>query len=111
MGLATNVQYYDLAHRCLAVPQSYKVRRILEYGCLVPTEEGWECLPIAGYNTRTYTITKNHHFECGWECNCQGFQSKVRKGKEPYCSHINALRILISSDARHGQAVFPFVEP
>ena len=105
MNNSAALQYYNLYERCLAYPQSYKIRRLLELNRIQPGDElgEWVCLPVPGYNTRTYTMTPNHHFHCGWECNCQGFQSKVRKGKEPHCSHINALRIHQESAVAYGQ--------
>jgi len=51
--------------------------------------------PIPGYNTTTYVITKPG---IGYECTCQGCQSKIRKGlynpnveDKAACSHILAV--------------------
>lgn len=55
--------------------------------------------PIKGYNTRTYTVEKVGK---GFECNCQGCQTKIKTGKydpkiedKNACAHIGAVWLLI----------------
>jgi len=83
--MKTGVQSYDPATRRFENPVDAKVRRLLTLGCIKRVTDGlYECLPIAGYNTKTYSIR-----ECFGRlmCNCQ----KGRKGAE--CSHAKAVKI------------------
>jgi len=98
-----NIQWYNHILGRLEFPQEHKIRKILENDCLqeIPDGDGWICKPIEGYNTRTYTMTPAPD---GFNCNCQGFQKKLRDGKiTPYCSHVNALRIWLEVHGGPGQ--------
>ena len=53
-------------------------------------EKCFFCEPLAGYNTRTYTLRYNKTEEI-FTCNCQGFKTKEKKGEFPGCSHTLAL--------------------
>ena len=51
----------------------------------------WNVKPIPTYNSSTYIVTNK---KSNFECNCQGFQTKLKKSdQEPYCSHIIAIKI------------------
>ncbi len=79
------VQFYDHQTKSYQHPQSHKIKRILEEGCLKRVHEDlWQCFPILGYNTSTYDLTRNS--AGGFNCNCQGFH------KNRNCSHLEALR-------------------
>lgn len=78
------IQRYDHNTETLDHPWSYKINKILERGCIVKDSEGsYNCLPILGYNTRTYKI----HTIGRLHCNCQGFK------KRNTCSHAEAVKI------------------
>lgn len=72
----------------------------------------WVVEPIKDYNTRVYTVTNVRDEEDirSFSCNCQGFQSKLRKFKlrestdEPYCSHTVAVKMFAGVMA-HNKAV------
>lgn len=70
---------------------SRKVLKFLENNCIERVDNHWICKPIEGYNTRTHTIEDN---DGHYSCSCQGYQSKLRKGLIPICSHIMAVRLL-----------------
>ena len=81
--MTETIQKYNAHERKLEKPFTYKVRRILELARLVKhAEDRWVCLPIKGYNSTQYTLTK---IEDGWSCSCQGY------GKKRTCSHEQAL--------------------
>lgn len=85
------IQRYDSKTQEPKKPLSYKVRRIIEGKCLVPGPKGsWICRPIPGYNTTTYHLRFDYNM--GWTCDCQGFATKRKKGLNPTCSHIQALK-------------------
>jgi len=66
-----------------------KAHRFLEEGCIQRIGNNqWVCHPIKGYNKTIYRIELNTSFNC----NCQGYQSKLRKGEKPICSHIIAVK-------------------
>lgn len=81
------IQHYNHKTQSLEQPLEYKVQRILDLHCLLKqAEDRWVCRPIAGYNTRTYTLQRQHY---GWSCNCQGYSKKQT------CSHEQALVIYL----------------
>jgi len=96
-----NVMYYS--HHAKEVNNSikHKAQIFLDMD-LVEYDFDVKCYivkPIAGYNTRTYTIQKR---KTGFECNCQGCQTKIKKGlydpeKQSLtaCSHILAVYLLL----------------
>jgi len=88
---ASNVQYYCHHIKELKYSQQHKVKKFLENDCIKYSDGVFFCEPLEGYNTRTYTIVKNDSFPCGFECNCQGFQQKVRRGEYATCSHVGAV--------------------
>lgn len=72
-----------------------KAKKFLENNCVRQlSATKWECLPIFRYNKTTYKIRLTID---GWECNCQGFNKKLREFQEghsdiqPICSHILAV--------------------
>lgn len=85
------VQFYSEKLKKLKYPVKRKVLKLLANNCLECIDGHWICKPILGYNTRTYTIEEKNG---GYECNCQGCQSRIRKGLSPICSHILAVRLL-----------------
>jgi len=67
-----------------------KSRNFLEASCIKLVEKNkWECLPLPGYNKTTYKIELR---DDGYFCNCQGYNTKLKKGEEPTCSHIIAIK-------------------
>jgi hypothetical protein len=92
------VQYYSHHAKELKRSQQNKIDKFLEHGCIQYDRENkrYECRPLKGYNTRTYILERCKKF--GFECSCQGFQSKLKKynqnpfqNPEPSCSHVGAL--------------------
>lgn len=81
------IQKYNPETKSLEQPVEYKVRKIIELNRLVKqAEDRWHCIPIPGYNSTTYVITRGAN---GWICNCQGFSKKNT------CSHERALLIIL----------------
>jgi len=85
----------------------YKLKLVSYVG-----DNTWIVEPIKDYNTRTYEVTNKKDDEDirSFECNCQGFQSKLRKFKlrqsdeEAYCSHTVAVKMFAGNEA-HNKAV------
>jgi hypothetical protein len=96
--------YYSRLNKECRASQRDKAREFLERGCIIYdlNERVFKCLPIAGYNKTTYSLTKAAH-PCGFECDCQGFQMKKKRGDpSPICSHVLALHYwLRKMNARH----------
>ena len=91
----SRVMYYDHEERKLTASMWEKAIKFVEYGLVEPKGSYWLVKPIAGYNTRTYTVMRG---PMGLECNCQGFQTKLKKfnrgeGPKPSCSHCLAVEI------------------
>lgn len=93
------VQFYSHHAKELKYSQQQKIKKFLEYDCIKydSIKKEYLCLPIPGYNTRTYTLKWNKELK-EFECNCQGFQTKMKKylldpitAPKPSCSHIGAL--------------------
>jgi len=92
------IQYYDHKKGTLTHSQEYKVKKILEYGCIKRMNENfYNCGPIAGYNKRTYAIVKR---EGKWACSCQGY---LKRG---WCSHAEA--VIQHRDRATGELTFDF---
>jgi hypothetical protein len=93
--MTETIQYYDHRTKTLLKSQRYKIRKLLEYGCIWKVESTtgkiFKCFPIEGYNKTTYTILID---KLGEVCNCQYFIKN-----EKTCSHIGAVREFI---ARNG---------
>lgn len=84
------VQFYSAHARDLLQTQQHKIKKFIEHNCIAYAGNGvFICKPIPGYNKTTYEMMKGSTSE--FECNCQYFQSKKRKGESAYCSHIGAL--------------------
>lgn len=69
-----------------------KAKKFIENGCIAQTMPNiWVCKPLKNYNKTTYLIT---HAQDGFNCDCQGFNKKLKEYKEgvsenkPICSHI-----------------------
>ncbi len=93
----SQVQFYDHELRALKHPWISKVKKWLEYDCIVVrSNDRAQCLPLLGYNTRTYEIVRGANFT--WACNCQGF------GKRANCSHVEALKLKLKFMAVPGAA-------
>ncbi len=91
------VQFYDHHTKSYQHPQSHKIKKILEEGCLKKINEDlWQCGPILGYNTRTYDLTRNA--SGNFDCNCQGHRTHKT------CSHTAALltKLFEESDQKQG---------
>ena len=86
------IQCYDPILKRLKNTQRAKIKKLIENKCIrYVGNNTYICLPIKGYNKTTYIIRRSDIYECGFECNCQGFQTKVKKGEYPICSHIGAV--------------------
>ena len=87
---AQYVQYYDHTSQSLRKTLNDKAKKFIDCGCLESALDGngYLCHPIQGYNTRTYHIQR---VDESYVCNCQGFQSKLKKGEFPFCSHVLAV--------------------
>ena len=90
-----DVQYFDEWKGELSHTQRYNADQFLELGLVQYASDGrFICLPIPGYNTRTYVMQRK---EGGFVCNCQGFVMKARllnqglSPNPPFCSHLLAL--------------------
>ena len=73
-----------------------KAKMFLENECIQRVNEtNWICKPIKKYNHSTYKIRIT---EQGFECNCHGFNSKLKdytngdSNIKPTCSHIIAVK-------------------
>lgn len=84
--------YLQELGRSKASVLKHKAITFLENKCIVYENGKFYCLPLKGYNTRTYELTCNKVTE-EWDCNCQGAQLKRRKGEPIMCSHILALKL------------------
>jgi hypothetical protein len=93
------VQFYSHHARELKHTQQHKIDQFLSYNKIQysPEDKCFYCLPLTeiNYNKRTYTL--KHDKELGFTCNCQGYQSKLRRYRQdpkaglPGCSHVGAL--------------------
>lgn len=73
-----------------------RAKMFLENNCIERINEtSWICKPIPDYNNTTYKIRIT---EKGFECNCHGFNNKLRdytngdSNVKPTCSHIIAVK-------------------
>jgi hypothetical protein len=77
------IQHYDHIAGKFEQKPSYKVKKLLELNRIKCLCFGvYECLPIDGYNTRTYVIRESYG---KYVCNCQGYRKKND------CSHVQAV--------------------
>lgn len=92
-----NVQYYCSHTGELKHSQIHKASIFVELGLIQydSLNKCYYCLPIDGYNSTTYTLTKG---KVGYFCNCQCCRNKIRDGTyNPdiedlrACSHLMAL--------------------
>lgn len=84
------VQFYSQHANELKYSQQHKIQKFLENDCIVYSGEGvFFCKPIKGYNKRTYVMLKG--VDGGFVCDCQGFQTSLKKTGRGSCSHIGAL--------------------
>lgn len=92
VGKDGEVQFYSHHTQELKYSQQHKVEKFLENDCIVydNIEKVFLCKPIAGYNTRTYTL-HNKTVDRSFVCNCQGFVTSLRKTGKGSCSHVGAL--------------------
>ena len=80
------VQYYCPERKQLAKSQQSKALKFIKLNCVEKISSGWIIKPIKGYNSTTYLVSED------LTCNCQGYQTKLKKGETPNCSHILAVR-------------------
>jgi hypothetical protein len=90
-----DVQYFDEWKGELTHSQRHKADEFLNQDLIQYSTGGkFICLPIPGYNTRTYVMQRK---DGSWICNCQGFVMKERAYASglspnlPFCSHLLAL--------------------
>jgi hypothetical protein len=91
-----NVQYYCHHARELKHTQVNKALKFIEADCIKYAGDGlFACEPLAGYNTRTYTMKKSERYFDTFECNCQGWITKEKHDGivegSANCSHILSL--------------------
>lgn len=106
------VQFYSSKTKNLSKTQVEKALKFVELGKIVYDQlnKRYLCLPIDGYNTRTYELERAPENHWGWRCNCQGWVSKSKKetvilsegvampGPEgAFCSHVHALHFNFSA--------------
>ena len=78
------IQYWNHKLEKLEHKQKDKIRKFLYLRRIKKvTDNYYHCLPIEGYNTRTYDIKREAFGD--WHCNCQGYN---KKGD---CSHVQAV--------------------
>jgi hypothetical protein len=91
----SDIQHYNVAARTLEQPISYKVRKLLDLGCIKKiNQDEYICLPILGYNSTTYRLTRRA--DGSFQCQCQGFK------KYNACAHRQALYSAFEIDERQG---------
>ena len=79
-----NIQHYSPGIGTLDRPVSYKVKELLRLGNIKKVhDDEYICLPILGYNTTTYRLTRRP--DGSFQCQCQGFR------KYNTCAHRQAL--------------------
>lgn len=73
-----------------------KAKMFLDRNCIKQIDlTTWICEPIKNYNNSTYKIRMTQK---GFECNCHGFNSKLKDYEngnsdiQPICSHIIAVK-------------------
>lgn len=90
-----DVQYYSSKEHELAQTQIHKAHKFLELGCIGydQIEKCFYCKPINGYNSTTYKMRRDQNSEFGFCCDCQGFQTKMKRAGPgaANCSHVLAL--------------------
>ena len=94
---------WDASKKILKGSMYDKAWKFVNLGLIKETERiedavNYDILPILGYNSTVYHVeyTLLSNYEMGYTCNCQGFNTKLRKGEEAICSHIIAVRIFRS---------------
>lgn len=94
-----DIQYYSSLEKELKHSQIHKAKKFIEFKLIEYDKEskGFICKPIPGYNFTTYKLTPLKEkiaigdSKIDFECDCQGFQTKKKKGETPFCSHLLAL--------------------
>lgn len=62
-----------------------KAKILLEEDCIKKVDRNeWKILPVEGYNKTTYKVVFNGR---DLTCNCQGYNSKLKRGDKGICSH------------------------
>jgi len=98
------VMYYDHVKQKLEGSMIDKAIKFFNADCIKPVfdeqgnKTGYECLPLKGYNTRTYSLKRHPVFN--WQCNCQGWNKKASQYARNeigfvICSHVIALSIYL----------------
>lgn len=92
---ADEVQFYSSKEHLLSHKQSWKALKFVELDKIKYDQNArcFVCLPIDGYNSTSYAMVPNKENEFGFECDCQGFQTKKKKAGvgHAHCSHVLAL--------------------
>ena len=91
-----------------ALAMHRKASKLIELGLVNYKANGvFQVSPIPGYNTRTYQLEptgKPGAVSDKFSCNCQGWQSKVKRGGKPGCSHTLALSYYFKTRTRSASA-------
>ena len=76
---------HPLKVKALKFLKNNSIRYDKDMGC-------YFCDFLQGYNSRNYQLTWNKELK-RWECNCQSFVTKLKKGEKPFCSHLLTLML------------------
>ena len=100
----TDFPYWDAMNIELKGKVSSKVRKWANYivkddrsGLWYQGDGQWVINPLPGYNKTAYTIKNDKQ---SWYCNCQGFQSKLKRFNDGdwdiivECSHIQITKLV-----------------
>jgi hypothetical protein len=96
------VQYYDHHLKEMKHSQQHKAIQFIKNKCIVfdAKKNHYICKKIDGYNTRDYDLTRSGIYYDTMECNCQGWQMKLKRDQiipgKPNCSHIGALYLFFT---------------
>lgn len=87
------VQYYSSKEHLLKKTQTDKALKLVELERIGydSASKSFYCLPIEGYNKTTYALKRATENEFGFECDCQGFQTRKKNAGAGSCSHVLAL--------------------
>ena len=95
MAERPDIQYYDEREKTLKYDQIHKAKELVKRKCIRydPGFEKFVCDPIWGYNKTQYRFDICSENLWGWECSCQGWQTKAKQRGKDYagCSHVLAL--------------------
>ena len=91
-----NVQYYCEHAKELKHTQIHKARKFVQFDCIEYVGNNQFAVHnLKGYNSNMYFIVQSKAYPNTFECSCQGWQTKHKKGEiieeGANCSHVLAL--------------------